>query len=378
MPQTSPTDAAAACVSPPRNPVHPAWGEHWEAGKRHFRDWWEHRGMVLHVSCPLDEPREGLAVPEAPDLETAWIGPEHRAAMAEALAAAATFLADCVPKGPIHVGAGDLAAMLGCEWEFGESTVWFHPCLDDAAVRSDQPIVFDEANSAYQAIRHMLEAALRRADGRYLIGIPDLVEHFDILAAMRGTQTLLMDLFDDPAWVHRRLTELNDAYFAVYDRLYELLRDDEGAVAFCAFNLWGPGRTAKVQCDACSMLGPDAFREFVQPYLDDQCRRLDYAMYHLDGKECLQHVNALLEIEPLRAIQWTPGATAGGRRGGHPDWHPLYRRILDAGKSVQIHCGPDDVIPLLDKFGPAGLYFMTGTNDRDAAERLIEKAEAYR
>ena len=206
MPQTFPSDAAKANPHTPRNPVHPTWGLNWDVGKQHFRDWWEHRGMVLHLSCPLDEPREEHGVPEATDLETAWIGTEHRAGKAEAIAAAQAFLADGVPKGPINVGAGDLAAMLGCEWEFGKSTVWFHPCLEDAAVERDQPIRFDEGNANYRAMRRMLEACVRRADGRYLIGIPDLVEHFDILAAMRGTQTLLMDLFDDPTWVHRRPT----------------------------------------------------------------------------------------------------------------------------------------------------------------------------
>ncbi len=45
-------------------------------------------------------------------------------------------------------------------------------------------------------------------------------------------------------------------------------------------------------------------------------------------------VALLLAIEPLDAIEWTP--QAGIEPGGNRRWHDLYRRILAAGKSVQV------------------------------------------
>lgn len=46
----------------------------------------------------------------------------------------------------------------------------------------------------------------------------------------------------------------------------------------------------------------------------------------------MHHLPALLEIEELNAIQWTPGV--GEPQGGSPKWYDLYKKILAGGKSV--------------------------------------------
>ena len=58
---------------------------------------------------------------------------------------------------------------------------------------------------------------------------------------------------------------------------------------------------------------------------------------------------------------------------------PLYQRILDAGKSVQIvGVTLEEVIPLLDKIGGKGVYIMTSYADERSFETLLEKVEQYR
>jgi hypothetical protein len=134
---------------------------------------------------------------------------------------------------------------------------------------------------------------------------------------------------------------------------------------------------AKVQCDASAMFSPAMFERFVVPALTAQCDWLDYSIFHLDGHQCLCHLDHLLSIESLNAIEWTPDPTVPG--GGSPEWYPLYRRILDAGKSVQaIGVRPNEVIPLLDAVGGPGMYINFGGADRDTVERLAEQAESYR
>jgi hypothetical protein len=120
------------------------------------------------------------------------------------------------------------------------------------------------------------------------------------------------------------------------------------------------------------------FLRFAVPALTEQCEWLDNAMFHLDGHQCLCHLDHLLAIEPLDAIEWTPDPTVPG--GGSPEWYPLYRRILAAGKSVQaVGVELDEVMPLLDAVGGKGMYISVNSGgDRAAFERLMAQVERYR
>jgi len=57
----------------------------------------------------------------------------------------------------------------------------------------------------------------------------------------------------------------------------------------------------------------------------------------------------------------------------------MYRKILDAGKSVQgIGVEPDEVIPLLDAIGPNGMFIMVNARSEAEAYAVVEACEAYR
>jgi hypothetical protein len=111
--------------------------------------------------------------------------------------------------------------------------------------------------------------------------------------------------------------------------------------------------------------------------LTEQCSRLDYALYHLDGTQCIRHLDALLAIPGLAAIQWTP--QAGRPRAGSPEWYGLYKRILQAGKGVQaVDVLPLEVIPLMEAVGPKGLFIVTRAESEEQARALEEVFDTYR
>jgi hypothetical protein len=208
--------------------------------------------------------------------------------------------------------------------------------------------------------------------------VPDLVEGLDILASLRGSQELLTDLYDRPEWVHRWLDRIGELYFEYFDRIYDLVKDPAGGNAFTAFQVWAPGRMAKVQCDFCYMIGPDMFAEFVAPQLARQCQRLDYAVYHLDGQSCIPHVQHLVKIDRLNAIQWTPGAGQPGL--GESCWYDLYHQVRAGGKSLLLlGVAMDKIHDLLREFGPDGLFIMPDREcESEAAARdLIKRVEDW-
>lgn len=351
-----------------------------QSARRNHEKWWAGEGLVFWVTAPRDGDPGGpgtVRKPEPPaDLEARWYGPEYRAAQGEYTALSTYWGGDAFPIASGWSAAGDLGTFLGSRVELETETVWMHPTMEDPDAVS--PIRLDSQNRWLKRHYEMVKTMVERSEGRYYVGMPDLAENVDVLASLRGTAPLLMDMIDRPEWVEGRLREINEAYYEAFDLFYDLVRDQAGGNTF-VFYLWGPGRTAKVQCDACSMFGPDFFRRFVTPTLTEQCEWLDYSMFHLDGESCLPNLDALLEIEPLHAIEWTPSKLSVGESGGMPKWYDLYRRILAAGKSVQaVGVEPDEVIPLLDACGPEGMYIMCRAQSETQAQELEERVARYR
>jgi hypothetical protein len=354
------------------------WKEDWSQTQEAFIRWWKHQGMAIFLTAERAVPREPIPRPyEPPDIADQWLNPEYRCGMAEYEMARKDFLLEAFPYFDTQIGPGSLGIILGSKPLYVEGTVWYEAIIDDP--EGYGPIRFNpENNTVWDQHVAMIDEGLRRANGRYLVGLPDLIENLDTLASLRGDNDLLFDMIERPEWVEEKLAEINQAYFTVFDLLFDKVKGPEGGNAFSAFTIWGPGRTAKLQCDISATLSPRMFKRFVVPYLKEQCEWLDYSLYHLDGTTCLQHLDYLLEIEALDAIEWTPQAGLAG--GGTADWYNLYKRIKAGGKSVQaVGVEVDEVIPMLDAVGPEGVYIQMGRVVSQAeAETLLKALEPYR
>lgn len=358
----------------------------WEAAKEHYRDWWNGVGTVLVVTAPRSEPMFDAPVPEIPDdPEDRWLNVEFRIRQSEYTIAHTFYGGDAFPCMNHYMGPGCFALYLGCDADFSDCTgkfdgmdnIWFGPIIDDI----EKPPSLPYGKGDYYWSRHlgMIKSAKERAAGRYEVGIPDLVENLDVLASLRGTSRLLLDMVDSPAAVHRMQRQLLELYFRYYDAIYDVVKGKDGGCSFQTYHVWAGGRMAKVQCDLGSMISPAMFREFVIPYLTEQCDRLDYSMFHLDGPDCLCHVDALMEIDSLNAIQWVPGAGEakyGTESCGNPKWYPLYEKVRMANKSLQLHgLQPDEIDQLFRHFGPDGFYVSTSFRTEAEARVFVEKFE---
>jgi len=112
------------------------------------------------------------------------------------------------------------------------------------------------------------------------------------------------------------------------------------------------------------------FKEFVSPYLEEQCEKLDFAVYHLDGDDCIRHRYALLGISGLKAIQWTP--QSGWPGTGSATWYGRYKRILRAGKSLLLlDVEPHHFEPLLHSVDTKGVLIATTARTIDEAHKLL-------
>jgi hypothetical protein len=357
------------------------WKTNWNETKRRFVDWWNHEGLLIGMWGAPETGRsihETVAAPVRPAaLEERYCNAAFRAAENHYRLSRSVFPLDVLPSATTDLGPGSLALFLGSQPGFAEDTVWYHPCIEqELEPEKLPPLRFDANHPWWRITEDILRRCAGLARGKYFAPCPDLIENMDVLSSLRGAQTLCLDLVERPDWVAQKIWEINDVWFAVYQRIYDLIKLEDGSSAFGAFYIWGTGKTAKVQCDASAMFSPKMYKRLVAPALTAQCEWLDNSLYHLDGTQAMVHLDTLLEIAPLDAIEWTP--QAGIETGGNKRWHDLYRRILAAGKSVQVvNVEPDEVIPLLDAIGNRGVYMLIQFKDEREAEQVLQRAEGY-
>lgn len=353
------------------------WKPNLEETKKHYIDWWNHKGIVLNMWEHFQEgvkPHADVPMPPAPkSLDQKWFDPEWRAEYLDWYVAHSSMKADMLPVANTQLGPGSLAAILGGVFEGGEDTIWIHPdpnYTDD--IKFD---INDPANKNWQLHKDLLRACKKKAKGNYYVGMPDLMEGMDVLAAMKGTDKVLLDTVTQPEVLERQMQQINDIYFQVFDELYDIIREGD-EMAFCYFSSWAPGKMTKLQSDISTMISVEDYRRFVQPFIRQQCQKIDYTLYHLDGVGAMHHLPALLEIEELNAIQWTPGV--GEPQGGSPKWYDLYKKILAAGKSIMA-CWVtlDELRPLLDNIGGNGVHIEMDFHNEDEVEKALRIVEEY-
>ena len=326
-----------------------------EAAKEKFRNYWAHKNTGRPLMCVIARrpeveqysdgtPVEGgyldqicqgkyYNMPEElkwKDMEDKYQNPQRIVDRYRYFCQTHAFLGESFPNLNIDFGPGSLASYLGSEIGFKEDTVWFNKCLDgwDGVPK----LTFDPENKWFKKHLQLAKDCQALAGDDFYVDMPDLMENIDVLASLRGAQDILFDLLDEPEMIGERIQEVTDIYYEYYDRFYDVIKDEEGGNAYTVFQIWGPGRTVKLQCDFSAMMSPEDFRKYIQPSLRSQSENVDHVLYHLDGPAAIKHMDALMEIEGIDALQWTSGDA--GPDGTLPDWDVIYDKAIAAGLSL--------------------------------------------
>lgn len=259
------------------------------------------------------------------------------------------------------------AAYLGCPLEFlNTETVWAHPALDDWSNRST--FQFDPGNKWWQKSQQLMKAAVEQVDG-FFVGVPDLNGPTEILARLRGAQRLALDFYDNPQYIKPALAEINQAWYDYWQACTTITHQAGGY--FFWMGIWSEVPTTDLQSDFSIMISKKMFDEYFLPFIAEQTEMVERTIYHLDGPGAVRHLDSLLDLPHLDAIQWVPGA------GAKPavEWIPLLKRIQEAGKLVYAYCDKSHVEKLLTELNPEGLMLVVdGCNHSDEVEELLENA----
>jgi len=280
------------------------------------------------------------------------------------------FGGEAFPNLWVNLGPGIMAAYIGADAKFrpDSETVWFEtpkdwPELEELKINPD--------NRWWRTTKEITEFASARSDGKFMAGMTDLGGINDVAASLRGSQTLITDLFRYPEKVRDLCSQILDIWHICFEELYRILKgESKGNSAW--MGLWASRKWYPIQCDFSAMLSPKLFEEFALPFIKEQCLRLDDTIYHLDGPGEIPHLDMLRNIPELSGIQWVPGA--GNEPVESPNWFPLYKKVQESGKLLVVQgVSKENIEPLLRKLKPKGLLVSTYCATEEEARDLLSR-----
>jgi hypothetical protein len=365
-----------------------AWKEDWEEARQRLLAWWELEAidrpclqifavrdgkdlpvlakMVNWWPGPGDE--KDFETGEELDIETRWLRADHIVRTKAQYMDKIYWAGEAFPFYFTNQGPVSIPAYLGAKWEFDERTGWGRAVIDDW---EDFNYIedMDENNPYWKATMDITRLAVEAFKGKGLVSMSDLGSGGDELVTLRGNDRMLTDLIDCPKIVKEKLEWVKGFLEKYYDVLFDIIYPELDSTVTWLGSYY-EGRTVTLQCDFSCMISEKMFQEFFLPIVQYQASKFDRVCYHLDGPGAIRHLDALLAVPEIHAIQWVPGAGAPPMA----EWIDLLKRIQDGGKAVHASCKPEEVEPITRALKPEGLCIGTYALNKEHADQLLKKA----
>ena len=343
-------------------------------------DWWNGVEMprpVLSINVPVSPDPDLLM--KVPVIEGIFCPPyttknlEYRLARENNRIISFKYFAEAMAVASPVLGPGSLAMYLGGQPLENEETVWVNPWYKSI---KDVELNFDEKNPIWKFQWDLTTRLAVLGRDRFLVRPSDMLDGLDVLSEMLGPEQLLLDLMDYPEIVMEKSDALTRLYLQLFNREHEAIKDKLGGSHYL---FWSPGRMYRGQCDFSAMLSPQMFRTYALPGINEIMETMDHVIYHWDGPGALCHLDALLETKKLEVLQWVPGA--GNNPAIDKRWWPMYHKIFEAGKRIQLAGAftVESLLPLKKEFRYNFYKFMTnmkGLNTEQEALNAINELSA--
>lgn len=278
------------------------------------------------------------------------------------------FLGEAMPSFRPGFGPDQMAGFLGAPLVINKgssTTSWSEKIVEDWD--SFLPMRIDESNTCFQRMHEFHRLAEAHVDGRCLLCDIDMHSNIDLLESLRGAQDLLFDMIDEPDLVLNAMSQARKLYKQVYEAFYGY-GNKASLGTTSGLPMYDGGRFNRIQADFIALLNPELFRRFVLPAIEEEAQYLDRSAFHLDGPDALTHLDDLLSIDAIDAIQWVSGA------GNKPqiEWPEVLHKIQAAGKIIILHLGVEDVKRIHGDYDPSLLVYDVGARTVDEGMELLD------
>lgn len=341
---------------------------------RRLEAWWRceiiDRPPILVTAPRPDAPKPPFR--QFATLRERWMNVEYQVETANTWVESIYWEAgDSMPIFSPNLGPEIATAALGAPLWFTEESSWSEPILKDWCNIPD--IRINVHNDCLNAILDMTRLGLERAGGRYLIGHMDIHPGGDLAASLRDPSQLCIDLMESPDEVMRLMRQIRPVFYELYNMQDALMTSAGQQVRSMWLPVCGYGKCYVPSCDFAALVSNRQFRQFFLPEILEEIEWLDYSVFHLDGPAAVRHLDDLLAIPKLNAIQFVPGVAESNLK-----WLYLFQRIQDAGKAIYVDARPDEIDRFMEGLRPEGTLLSTYASTPEEADAIAAKMQHWK
>jgi len=281
------------------------------------------------------------------------------------------FLAETFPVYWPNLGPNIFASFYGCTLEYDEVTSWAEPCI--SGWYEFESLKMSKNCENFKKIEELTKYALEVCTGKFMVGYTDLHPGLDCVAAFRGTQDLCMDFYDYPEEIKKAVQSITPDFLEVFDHFDSMLKE-RNQLSVTWMGIPSFGKMHIPSCDFSAMISKNQFIDYCIPVLKDEVKHMTHNVFHLDGKDVTRHLDVLLEMPEINAIQWVQGM---GDNKPIMQWMPLIKKIRAAGKSVVVDLDKQELEDFITQTGPEGILLCIPVDDEEEQKAVLRRVEKW-
>ncbi len=305
------------------------------------------------------------------NLKERWYDTEYRIESFIKAVEGKQFLGETFPVFWPNLGPNVYAGILGGEIEFGDVTSWVHPIVKEK--EDIHKIKFNLESEYFKKLEEMTRYALERCKNKFMVGYTDLHPSLDCVDALRGTTDVCMDMYDDEDFV-KQLVDKCYVDFEFMFNYFDKMLKEHNQLSVSWMNIPSFEKMHIPSCDLSAMLSNEFFKEFSLPYVKKEVTLAKHNVFHLDGKEVANHLDDILEIKSINAIQWVQGV---GLNKPIMQWIPLVKKCQAAGKGVVVDLEAHELESFIDAVDPKGIYLCMNVTDTTIQKDIIKRIQKW-
>lgn len=300
-----------------------------------------------------------------------WFDVERQVDLFVESIAGRRFHGETFPVFAPNLGPDVYAAFYGAELIFGDVTSWSVPLVKEWS--DVEKLQFDWDNEYFVKLEELTRHALERSPGKFMVGYTDLHPGLDCVAAWRDPQQLCFDMIENPDRV-KQLAELAIADFPTIFDHFDAMLKAHNQLSVCWLGVPSFGKMHVPSEDFAALISPDFYREFGLPLLRQEVEGMTHNVYHVDGKGVARHLDAILSVPQVHALQWVQGM---GDDYPIMQWVPFIQELQEKGVPLIVDLAKEDLEAFIDALDPHGLYLWIATDSEEEELAIIKRLSAW-